>query len=137
LLEATIVRGTISPGQEYFGRCCWEGERTGLQQIELLLAGPQGEECSGASEPLEGASLWIRNDEQQEVENIAKQILGANDVIAAYEKIILPAEERVRQAFLTPALQRELNAVAQALLEHETLTGIQVATIVAGAAEAE
>jgi hypothetical protein len=41
--------------------------------------------------------LWIRNDEQQEVENI----------------------------------------VAQALLEHETLTGIQVATIVAGAAEAE
>ena len=91
------MRGTISPGQEYFGRCCWEGERTGLQQIELLLAGPQGEECSGASEPLEGASLWIRNDEQQEVENI----------------------------------------VAQALLEHETLTGIQVATIVAGAAEAE
>lgn len=130
LLEVTIASDTIEPDATNYGRCRWGGMRPGLQQIELLLAGLEGAIFDRGSEPFNSASLW-RDEEQKVIENIAMNMLGRNDVAAAYEQFTLPAEERVRQAFLSPALQRELVAVAHALLEHETLSGDEVSAIVA------
>jgi hypothetical protein len=137
LLEATIAHGTVEPGKMYRGRCCWDGERTDEQQIELLLAGPVGEEYSGTSELASDAGLWETDDETRVMLNIAKHILNVNDDLAAWDQVIFPAKARVLQAFLSPVLQRELMAVAQALLDRTTLTDEEVDVVIASATRSD
>jgi hypothetical protein len=133
-----LVGATIVSGEKHSGVCFWDGDPTGVEGIEVYAAGLAAEEYSGVSELLDGGAPWKMTDcDQNKMMGLAKILLGSDDEDAAQEDHIRPARNRVWQALQSPALQREIQAVAQALLEHERLTGIQVATIVAGAAEAE
>ncbi len=131
-----LVSATIVSGEKHSGVCFWDGDPTGVEGIEVYAAGSAAEDHSGASELLSDASPWKFPDcDQTKMMELALHLLGADDESAAREKYISPAQDRVSQALQSQSLQRELVAVAQALLEHGTLTGDQVAAIVEGEVE--
>ena len=127
LLSASVVPDPVS-----HGRCQWGDALTGLKGIEVYAAAFQSVESFRSARNLGPDTTTELQSDDERVWLIALELAPGGDLEAAQHTIILPAHERVAGYFESDDFRRGVEAVADALLQRGTLTGHEVAAIVAG-----
>lgn len=131
--DVSLVAVTVVPGDTGPGHCLWQASAEGSvePQVMVCLAGISA--CAAFS----GRNEWERSRLDFEVidELVATLGIGANEKErdAYLERLIKRTEELVHSA----PWQAAITAVAEALIERQTLQGDEVSAIIQSAPPAE